>query len=121
MYSPLHQSKQHLLPKTASWDIIIVSVIAVMSMIVAITFDLHERFETWMLQFPIWRQWHLDDGIVCFVILLFALAIFSLRRWRELLREIKKREETEEALRREEELYQTLHNILAQKHSQAQH
>ncbi len=66
-------------------DFILISVIAISAYALASVFDLLEMLMRW---FQKHGEWQVDEWITVLVILTFASAIFSVRRWRELKEEI---------------------------------
>jgi hypothetical protein len=85
-------------------DLIIIILIAVVVLLLAVIFDLFDRFVFWYVQQE--EPEELEEIIVVILVLSFAFAIFSWRRWRDLMLESKKRKETEELLREERDMLQ---------------
>jgi signal transduction histidine kinase len=73
---------------TAFTDLLVISTICIVVFVLAIIFDLFEQLQRFIIQY---RMIRLDEILVVLIMLGFALAIFSLRRWRELKEEIKER------------------------------
>jgi two-component system, sensor histidine kinase and response regulator len=87
------------LPHTKSRsDLIIIAFLGIITFAVASYFEAFEEFVEWHEKNPYSNDWQLDEVIIVFVILGMALSIFSLRRWRELSREIKFHQQTEDSL-----------------------
>jgi signal transduction histidine kinase len=66
-------------------DLIIISVITVSILTVAVLFDLFETITEWAAR---WDAFEVDELFVALSVLAVALAAFSLRRWRELQRQV---------------------------------
>jgi PAS domain S-box-containing protein len=71
----------------------------------AARFDLFEFLRDRIVRF---ERFELDEMLVAAVALAFGLGMFSMLRWRDLRREMRAREETEEALREGESRYRAL-------------
>jgi hypothetical protein len=80
-------------------DLIILIIISVVVLSLAVIFDLFDRFVYWYIKYE--EPEELEEIIVVILVLSFAFAVFSWRRWRDLMLEIKKRKETEELLVKE--------------------
>lgn len=80
-------------------DLIIIFIVSAVVLSLAVIFDLFDRFVYWYIQYE--EPQELEEIIVVFLVLSFAFAVFSWRRWRDLMLEIKKRKETEELLVKE--------------------
>ena len=63
---------------------------------ISVRFDVVERFLTFAVTY---EAWELDDLFAVFVVTSFGGLIFSMRRWRDLDRELKRRREAEERVR----------------------
>ncbi len=88
-------------------DIVIIITIAILVFILEFYFELFEFIKDWSGKYEELER-AINEFIVLFVILLVAIVIFSLRRWRELRCEITMRKQAEEALRLSEEKYRTM-------------
>jgi signal transduction histidine kinase len=76
-------------------DLVVIFILAILVFFLSITFDLPA------LIFGIveaYNSMQLDNFITLSIVLVFALALFSYRRWKELEREIRERKEVEHAL-----------------------
>ena len=93
---------------TASKDLIIISAIFILVSVMVDIFGVFGTFQEWVRKQPQWTEWHIHDYLFVFVILAFALGVFSLRRWIELRREIAERRRAEDALRRSEERFRSV-------------
>jgi PAS domain S-box-containing protein len=76
-------------------DLVIILIVAVSVCGLAVVFDLLEMFVEWSREY---EAWQIDEIIIMLVVSAFALAIFSLRRWRELIQQIAERKRAEQAL-----------------------
>jgi hypothetical protein len=85
-------------------DLIIIIIISVAVLAVAVIFDLFDRFVYWYIKYE--EPEELEEIIVVFLVLSFAFAIFSWRRWRDLIIESNKRREAEELLLKERDMLQ---------------
>lgn len=65
----------------------------------ALIFDLHHRMDAWFAEYPALR---LDEIFMVLMALAFVFGALSVRRWRDLAREIARTEQAEEALRQSE-------------------
>jgi hypothetical protein len=88
----------------ASKDLIIIIVISVVVLSLAVSFDLFDRFVYWYIKYE--EPEELEEIIVVILVLSFAFAIFSWRRWRDLIIESNKRMETEALLLKERDRLQ---------------
>jgi hypothetical protein len=88
----------------ASKDLIIIIIISVVVLSLAVSFDLFDRFVYWYIKYE--EPEELEEFIVVVLVLSFAFAIFSWRRWRDLIIESNKRMETEELLLKERDMLQ---------------
>ena len=78
-------------------EFILITVIAILTFIVATKFDLFERLLEWSRQH---ENVEVDELITLSALLIVAVGIFSYRRWKELQRESRKREHVERMLRK---------------------
>jgi PAS domain S-box-containing protein len=86
-------------------DLIIICVGAVAVFVLAMEFEVFERFASWAAKHDAWL---VDDVVVVLVLLGFAAGVFSWRRWRELRAEIFRRHTAEESLRASEDSYRRI-------------
>jgi diguanylate cyclase (GGDEF)-like protein/PAS domain S-box-containing protein len=73
--------------------------VGIVVLAVALIFHLHERMDAWFAKYP---SLHLGEVFMVLIALAFVFAAMSVRRWRELAREIARGEQAEEALRQSE-------------------
>lgn len=85
-------------------DLIIIIILSVVVLSLAVIFDLFDRFVYWYIEYE--EPDELEEIIVVLLVLSFAFAVFSWRRWRELMLEIKKRVTAEELLVTERDMLQ---------------
>src|SRR3972149_4830130 len=102
--------KPHRKIVTASKDLIIISAIFILVSVLVDFFGVFGTFQELIRKQPLWTEWHIHDYLFVFVILAFALGVFSRRRWIELGREIAERRRVEEALRESEERFTAFMN-----------
>lgn len=81
---------------TAFRDLVLISAVFMLVSVLVYVFGAFELFQDWIRAQPQWEGWHIHDYLFVFVILAFALGIFSLRRWIELGREITERKRVEQ-------------------------
>jgi PAS domain S-box-containing protein len=89
-------------------DLVLLSAFFILVSVLVYVFGAFETFQDWIRQQPQWEAWHIHDYLFVFVILAFALGLFSLRRWMELKREIAGRQRAEAALRESEERFRSV-------------
>lgn len=82
--------------RRASRDLVVISVVALGALLAAIYFDLFEAFVEFSENH---EEWQLDEFIFVPVVFGVAFGSYAARRWREMRREIARREQ-EERLRR---------------------
>jgi len=78
-----------------------IGIVAATSLALAVYFDARDLFVHWYITKK--EPYELEEIIPVFLVLPFALAFFSWRRWQDLLSEIKKRKQVEEMLREEKD------------------
>ncbi|MEK6572052.1 MAG: PAS domain S-box protein, partial [Bacteroidota bacterium] len=100
--------ERHLKTTTSFRDLVIISALFIVVSVLVDVFGVFGTFQQWVREQPRWGEWRIHDYLFVFVILAFALGIFSLRRWIELRREILERKRVEEALRQAEEKYRSI-------------
>ncbi len=81
-----------------------ISIVTAISLVLAVYFDVLDVFVHWYITEK--EPYELEEIIPVFLVLPFAMAFFSWRRWQDLLSEIKKRKRAEEMLRVEKESLQ---------------
>jgi len=86
-------NKTHRQPSPALRDALLIGAVAVAAFLLAWAFELFEAFERWSLQH---EGLEIDEIFASLVILAPAFALFSLRRWLELRRELSARRSTDE-------------------------
>lgn len=77
-------------------DSVTIFTVAILVFALAVVFDAFETFVEWSRMH---EEWEIDEIAVALMISAFALGVFSLRRWRELVHEITERKRAEEYLR----------------------
>jgi PAS domain S-box-containing protein len=100
----MHESGRRR-PSATAKDLIIICVAAVVAFVLAVKFEVFERFVPWAAAHD---EWLVDDVVVVLVLLGFAAGVFSWRRWRELRVEITRRLTAEESLLETEESYRRI-------------
>jgi two-component system, cell cycle sensor histidine kinase and response regulator CckA len=78
-------------------DLMVIFIVTVGAFICASLFDLFEIIYIWLKQAEGWFP-QLDEIIIVFVVLTFALAFFAIRRWQELKIAVAERQRTEQKL-----------------------
>jgi two-component system cell cycle sensor histidine kinase/response regulator CckA len=78
-------------------DLIVIFITSVAVFLCAAFFDLFEMTHVWLKQAEEWFP-QFDEIIIVFVVLTFAFAIFSVRRWQELTIEVAERARAEQKL-----------------------
>lgn len=81
-----------------------ISIVTAISLVLAVYFDVLDVFVHWYITEK--EPYELEEIIPVFLVLPFAMAFFSWRRWQDLLSEIKKRKRAEEMLREEKDSLQ---------------
>ncbi len=89
----------HQKTTTASKDLIIICVVAILVFALASVLDVFGMVAEWFLE-KHEGLWPLDEIVTVLVLLAFAVGIFSLRRWRELRVEVTARKRLQEDLRK---------------------
>lgn len=89
---------------TARKDLIWVVIIAAIVLLLAIYFDVLDRFVHWYVTMD--EPYEVEEIIPVLLVLPFALAFFAWRRWQELIAEIRTHLRTEDALRQERDKLQ---------------
>lgn len=89
----------------ARWDLIALLVLVVTAFVITATTNAFERFGLWSVPYEVWQ---VDEIVIALSIMAAGLVIFSVRRWKELKKEITWREEVENALRRGEQRYRQI-------------
>ncbi|MFN2227661.1 MAG: GAF domain-containing protein, partial [Anaerolineae bacterium] len=89
-------------------DLIIVGLLSVTTFVVASRYDLLERVIAWLQQYEVWD---LDEIVILAGVLTLALAVFSLRRWADVRREMARRLVSEAAERQNLSRLEILHTI----------
>ena len=69
-------------------DSVTIFTVAILVFALAVVFDAFETFVEWSRMH---EEWEIDEIAVALMISAFALGVFSLRRWRELVHEITER------------------------------
>jgi GAF domain-containing protein len=90
--NPLTKDRQ----KRTLRDMLIFLLIAIPAYVLASIFNAFEVLMEWSHRH---EKWQVDEGMTILVILAFAFAIFSIRRWKELQEEIIERKQAEGALK----------------------
>lgn len=85
-------TKNHGNKTKAFRDLVTISIVAVIVFVTANVFNLFEILAELSRKH---EEWNIDECIIVLMILAFAFAIFSLRRWRELRDEIAERKRAE--------------------------
>jgi PAS domain S-box-containing protein len=97
--------ESHLKSTRAIKDLMIIAAISLTTFLISFHIDILEKFT----QFSQRHEYlQLDEIIIVFVVLAFAMIIFSVRRVGELKQDIVERKRVEEALRRNEEWFRLL-------------
>jgi len=96
--------KELKLSAAAYRDFIRITVISVVVLAIAVFFDLFDRFVFWYVKQT--EPAEIEEIIVVVWVMSFAFAVFSWRRWRELVTEIRKRKQVEDELRAEKDRLQ---------------
>jgi two-component system, cell cycle sensor histidine kinase and response regulator CckA len=78
-------------------DLIVIFIVTVGAFVCAAFFDLFEILQDWVKQTERWFP-QFDEIFVVFMVLTFAFALLSARRWRELTVEVAERERAEQKL-----------------------
>jgi PAS domain S-box-containing protein len=86
----------------ASKDLVIICLGSLVVFVLAIRFEVYERFAAWA---ALHDDWLVDDVVVVLILLGFAAGIFSWRRLRELKIQVDRRETAESLLLKNEESY----------------
>ena len=89
-------------------DLVGISAVSILVFVLVSVFGGFRTFQEWARRQPQWTEWHIYDYVFVFVILAFALAIFSLRRWKELRGQVTDHRWAEEALGQAEEKYRSI-------------
>jgi hypothetical protein len=96
-------TKDLLKPKTAAHkELLIIIISSIVVLVLAVVFDVFDRFVYWYVQQE--EPAEIEEIIIVVFLLSFAFAIFSWRRWRELVNESQKREKVEALLREESDM-----------------
>jgi PAS domain-containing protein len=98
-----------LIPKQSTGarnDLLLIIIIVGAVLWVGISFDVFDKLVHWFVKEQ--KQADVEETIFVLFLLSLAVAIFSWRRWRELVAAIKIRKQVEEALKRSEEKYEIL-------------
>lgn len=77
-------------------DLLLIGIVTAILLVTAIYFDVFDRFVFWYVTQK--EPYEMEEIIPVFLVLPFALAFFSWRRWQDLVFEMKKRKQTEEML-----------------------
>lgn len=101
----MHESRRRRPASAAVKDFIVVCFGAVAAFVLIIKLKVFERFAAWC---GIHDESLLDDIVVVLVLLGFAAAVFSWRRWRELSAEVTRWKKAEESLGEREESYKRI-------------
>ena len=80
-------------PKAFS-DLLTIALVAVAVFIISATFDIFNKIIAWIYQYDTWQ---LDELFTVAIYLVFAIAFYAWRRYKELLEQIRTREEMEAA------------------------
>ncbi len=95
---------KHLKP--AQKDFVILCTVAIIALVIAVHFDAFDRFAHWYVKQR--EPWEVEEALVAIFVLSFCFAIFSYRRWKELILEVQEREKIEKALKEQTESLNTL-------------
>jgi len=90
-------TKNHGDKTRAFRDLVTISIVAVIVFVTANVFNLFEILAELSRKH---EEWNIDEFIIVLMILAFAFAIFSLRRWKELKDEIAERKRAEEKIQK---------------------
>lgn len=80
------------------YDLVVLAAIAMAVFVLASTFHIHQRFDTWGQEHWPWGVTRIDEWMFVFVVLAFGFGLFSLRRWNDLRADITERKRLEEDL-----------------------
>ena len=98
------QISKHLKP--AQKDFVVLCTVAIIALVIAVGFDVFDRFAHWYVKQK--EPWEVEEVLVAIFVLSFCFAIFSYRRWKELILEVQEREKIEKVLREQTESLKTL-------------
>jgi hypothetical protein len=82
-------------------DLVVLALVGVLLFFVVVRFEVFERFSAWS---RIHESWQLDEALVAIALLAFAAALYALRRWQDLKREVARRHVAEAVTERLEGL-----------------
>ncbi len=90
--------KEHWENTPAFRDSVTIFTVAILVFALAVVFDAFETVAEWSRMH---EEWEIDEIAIALMISAFALGVFFLRRWRELVHEITERKQAEEEIRQQ--------------------
>lgn len=98
---PLARTSRSFHARRARYDLLVLSLAGVLLFVALVRIEAFERFAAWSRAH---EAWQVDEVLIALALLAVAFAIYALRRWRDLDREVARRERAERATERLEGL-----------------
>jgi len=95
----MKQTQSRSSRRTARIELLIIAIVGLAAFAASARFEIFERFSAWSVQHD---NWQADEVATLIVAVALGAGIFAWRRWRDLSREVSRRQSAEELLRRSE-------------------